>query len=77
MSARQEFEMSEEQLSALLEACRPVPYMVFGGMPPRSPQENANDAWAQLGAVMGFKPMTVQPVPGKGTRFFTAEVIEP
>lgn len=37
-----------------------------------SPQENANQAWAELGRRMGFDPMTVQPVEGKNTRFFTA-----
>lgn len=70
---RKEFEMTEPQLAKLLEACKPVQYMVFGGVPPASPQENANNAWAALGAEMGFKHMTVEPVSGKGERFFTAE----
>ena len=73
---RRECEMTEAQLKALLDACKPVPYMVFGGVPPRSPQENANSAWAALGRTLGFKPMTVQPVAGKGQRFFTAEPAE-
>ena len=68
-----EYEMSEKQLSEILGAGKPVPYMVIGGMLPRSPQENANAAWARLGRVMGFKPMTVRPAPGKGPRFFMAE----
>ena len=69
---RREYEMTEDQLKRLLEACRPVPYMIFGGREPRSPQENANAAWQELGREMGFDGMSVQPVPGKGQRFFTA-----
>jgi hypothetical protein len=73
---RREFEMSEEQLASLLKACRPVPYMVFGGIPPSSPRENANRAWASLGREMGFDYMSVQPVAGRDQRFFTAEATE-
>jgi hypothetical protein len=70
---RKEFEMSPKQLERLLEACRPVVAIKIGSFAPRSPQENANDAWAALGREMGFKPMTVRPVPGKGQKYFTAE----
>ena len=73
MPERIEFEMSKEDLETLLRASQPVRYMVFGGREPRSPQENANSAWAVLGAEMGFNSLTVRPVPGKGDRFFTAE----
>ena len=69
---RREFEMTQAQLDRLLEACKPVPYMVFGGIEPRSPQENANAAWAALGKEIGFEHMTVKPS-SKGNRFFTAE----
>jgi hypothetical protein len=70
---RREFEMTEAQLQRLLKACRPVPYIVAGGMPPQSPQANANAAWGELGRELGFEPMSAKPVPGKGQRFFTAE----
>lgn len=72
MSARREYELSAEDHRLLLEACRAVPYMVFGGVEPSSPQENANRAWAALGKRLGFDGMSVEPVPGKGARFFTA-----
>ena len=68
---RKEYEMTQADLDKILDACKPVPYMVFGGIPPRSPQENANDAWAELGQRMGFDHMTVQPT-GRGDRFFFA-----
>lgn len=73
---RKEFTMTAEQHEKLLDACKPVPYMIVGGMAPRSPQENANAAWGALGTEMGFKPMSVKPVVGKGDRVFTAEVVE-
>lgn len=73
---RKEFTMSKEQLEKLLDACKPVPYMIIGGIVPRSPQENANAAWARLGEEMGFEPMSAQPVKGKGMEVFTAEVLE-
>jgi hypothetical protein len=71
---RKEYEMTQAQLDAILNACKPVPYMVFGGHEPRSPQENANDAWAALGKELGFDHMTVRPN-GKGDRFFSADSV--
>jgi hypothetical protein len=66
------FRLTDEQFAELLDACRPVPYMVIGGVVPRSPQENANAAWCSLGRKMGFDGMTVMPVPGDKMSF-TAE----
>ncbi len=72
MSTRVEYEMSKEDLAYLQSASQPVPYMVFGGMEPRGPQENANQAWAALGAKMGFDSKTARPIPGKPRTFFSA-----
>ncbi len=71
---RKEFELSDDQLAKLMDACKPTPVMFLsGGMPMHnSPQENANAAWSRLGEEMGFDSMTVRPVAGKGTKFFTA-----
>ena len=69
---RVDYEMTEAELEELLEACKPVPYMVIGGCVPSSPQENANRAWQKLGDKHGFDHMTVQPIHGKGQRFFSA-----
>ena len=71
---RIDYEMTESDLATLLEAMKPVPYMIIGG-PPRSVQENANDARAAQGKRMSFDPMTVQPN-GRGDRFFSAESSE-
>ena len=68
---KKEFEMTRDQLEIILAACKPVPYLIFGGREPPSPQENANRAWARLGDEMGFEPMSVEPSQ-KGNRFFLA-----
>ena len=67
-----EYEMTQADLDKILDACKPVRYMVVGGVMPSTPQENANAAWAELGSRMGFDHMSVKPVSGKGDRFFTA-----
>ncbi|MFA5377819.1 MAG: hypothetical protein WC455_18860 [Dehalococcoidia bacterium] len=59
---RKEYKMTQAQLDTLLDMCKPVPYMVFGGREPPSPQDNANAAWCALGMELGFDGMTVQPV---------------
>ena len=72
MYPRTNYEMTQEDLDAILDACKPVPLIALHiGGGPRSPQERANSAWAALGKKMGFDHMTVQPT-GKGDRFFTA-----
>ena len=72
MYPRTNYEMTQADLDTLLSAMQPVPCMMIGSIPPRSQQENANAAWAALGAKMGFDSTTVQPIPGKGSRFFSA-----
>ena len=71
--ARKEYEMTARQLADLLNACKPVPYIIVGGMPPRSPQERANDAWRALGRELGFVWDTVQSISGKDQRFTSEE----
>ena len=68
-----DYEMTQAELDELIAASQPVRYMVFGGVAPPTPQENANRAWEALGKELGFLHMTVLPT-GKGDRFFTAEV---
>lgn len=71
MYPRTNYEMTPADLEALMEAMTQSPMMIIGGFGPRSVQEKANSAWAELGLKMGFDPMTVQPN-GKGNRFFSA-----
>ena len=71
------FEMTQKQLDELLNACKPTPVMYLSGGEPmfKTPQENANYAWKKLGKELGFKYMTVRPIAGKGSKFFSAESI--
>jgi hypothetical protein len=64
--------MTEEDLSKILDACKPVVCIMVGNSGPSSPQENANRAWSALGAKMGFDYNTVRPIDGKPMRFFSA-----
>ena len=73
MAERQEFMMTNEQMDRLLNAIKPVPYMVFGGQPPMPAQERANIAWRALADEMGFVWDTVHPIPGKSAHYFAAE----
>jgi hypothetical protein len=70
----QNYEMTEADLAALIEAMKPVPMIALQCGTPRSVQENANAAWAALGERMNFDPMTVRPN-GKGDRFFSATAL--
>lgn len=71
MYPRTNYEMTESDLEKILDACKPVPMIMLQLGMPRSQQERANDAWAELGSRMGFDHMTVQPT-GPADRFFTA-----
>ena len=72
MNERQTYTMTDEQLAKIMEASRPVPYLVFGGREPSSPQENANRAWETLGNEMGFIWDTVEPIDPNNAKTFTA-----
>ncbi len=69
-----EFEMTEAQYNKILESSKPTPvmYLTGGESMFKSPQENANQAWENLGEELGFKYMTVKPSI-KGDKFFLAE----
>ena len=71
MYPRKKYEMTQEDLDKILDACKPVPMIMLHLGMPNSQQERANGAWAELGSRMGFDSMTVEPT-GEGDRFFTA-----
>jgi hypothetical protein len=72
MYPRVNYEMTEEDLKVMYDACKPTTCIMVGGYAGSTPQENANRAWAKLGKKMGFESETVQPIQGKGSRFFSA-----
>jgi DNA repair exonuclease SbcCD ATPase subunit len=71
---RAKYEMSDEDLKEILDACKPTPAMIIMG--DLSPQRNANSAWQNLADKMGFDWETVRPIDGKGNKFFTAVPLE-
>lgn len=70
-----EFTLSEEQLTKLLNASKPVPLVMLQYGMPRSPQENANKVWKEFSEEMGFKMLSVRPN-GNDPRKFFAEIKE-
>lgn len=73
---RTNYEMTADDLTALLDSMKPVPAIMLQCGPLQSVQANANAAWARLGEKMGFDPMTVKPT-GRGDRFFSAVAVAP
>lgn len=74
MSERTQYEMTEADLAEIMRrinAARNTPLIAIHCGMPQSPQEAANDAWADLGKRLGFDAMTVRP-DGRGDRFFSA-----
>ena len=69
---RKNYTMSQEQYEELLIACLSVPMIALQCGNPRTPQENANRAWEELGSQMGFICDTVRPN-GTGPKNFSAE----
>lgn len=74
---RREFEMSEEELQAIYSISKnqdPVIYVgVWLGL---DSQEKANKLWQIMANKYMFIWDTVEPCPGKGPRWFLAEVKE-
>jgi hypothetical protein len=54
------YRMTDAELKNLLEACKPVPYLVIGGIEPRSPAENAFSAWRDIAVRLGYKVETIE-----------------
>lgn len=71
---KRRYEMTADQHARLLEACRPVPYILgSGGVEPCSPQQNVNAMWQALAAEMGFVWDSAEAAPGESSRVFMAE----
>lgn len=65
------YELTQEQLDKLLDACSPVPMVAIHCGEQKGPMENVRVAWMRLGKELGFDYMTAEPT-GQGDRFFTA-----
>ncbi len=74
---RKEFEMTDEDYLGICEATKPIPKAQLERGDPLMVQKRGWTAWTSLGQKMGFKYLTVEPLPEKGERFFTAETRVP
>ena len=68
-----EFKMTQIELDIILQASKPVPFIMLQCGLPKSPQKNVNNAWQDLAKEKGFIWDTVKPISGKSQLFFTAE----
>jgi len=71
---KKQFKMTEEDMKAILEACKPIPAIALQCGTPPSQQEMANNAWEALGKKLGFDYMTVEP-DGRNKLCFLAEEV--
>jgi len=58
---RQNYRLPDDDYQRLLNAGKPVPYLIINGMGPTPPQERANAVWKDVGEKMGFVWDTVSP----------------
>ena len=72
MCPRINYEITEADAGAILEAWNAAPPMVILGHTPRSNQDNVNDVWRRIGEKMGFDHTTVKPILSKEGLFFSA-----
>lgn len=73
---RRTYTLTDKQLELVMKASQPVRYMVIGGRPPSSPQENANRAWQKVAKEHGVDWETIKPHPSGDTQMFTAIPLE-
>lgn len=47
------YRLTDEELASLLDASKPVPYMIIGGLPPTSAREHAMRLWRHVADRVG------------------------
>lgn len=65
------YTLQEDEFVELVEASKPVPYLIAGGMSPPSQYDNAMRVWGKVAARVGCKLQTI--APGTSDRTFYAE----
>ena len=55
------YRLTDEEMTRLFEASKPVPYMVVGGIAPRSPRDNAMDVWRSVADRVGCDVDSIEP----------------
>lgn len=68
------YTLTEIEHAELVEACKPVPYMIIGGVAPVSPAEKAMFVWKRVANRVGCDVNTIAPA-GDDTREFLGEPV--
>lgn len=68
-----EYELADTEYQELLDASKPVPYMVFCGMEPTSPRERAERIWQRLSKERGIDWRTIGPSQKADRKCFRAK----
>lgn len=66
------YRMTDEELSQLMEASKPVPYMVIGGYEPKPPSYNAMMVWEKIAARVGCDVHSIDAASTGDNHDFTA-----
>jgi len=67
------YRLTNEELESLLDASKPVPYMIFGGQPPPSAREHAVRLWRHVADRVGCKLDTITSAGTGDMHDFSAE----
>ena len=54
------YRLTDEQFKKLMDASKPVRYMVFGGREPSTPRENAENCWRTIAEEIGCQYDTIK-----------------
>ena len=73
----QNYKLTDEELAELMEASKPVPYMVFGGIEPRSPRDNVMDVWRKVAARVNCEVDSIENAGTGDNHDFTAKPLTP
>lgn len=69
------YQLTDQEFEELMDASKPVPYLVFGGVPPDSPREKAERIWRRIAQRVGCKWESIKA--GDSEKEFIAEEVTP
>ena len=73
MQRHQQYRLTDEELDEIMEASKPVLYMVVGGVGPRSPQEKVMDVWRKIAVRVNCDVESIGPADSGDYHDFKAE----
>ena len=70
------YKLTDEELSALKEAAKPVPYLVIGGHPPEDPATKSMRIWEEVAKRVNCDVWSIQPASSGNEQEFEAEPLQ-